>query len=144
MEIEGVDVKHVVTSFLWFDDRILLLRRSEAVGSFAGHWAGVSGYIEEEEEATHRARTEIAEETGFMDVKLMSEGKVVLARGRESNTVWAVHPFIFEVRGGDVTLDWEHVEYRWIRPEELGNYTTVPKLREAMESALAGLRERSS
>jgi predicted aconitase with swiveling domain/ADP-ribose pyrophosphatase YjhB (NUDIX family) len=140
VEIEGVELRHVVTSFLRFGDRILLLRRSEDVGSFPGHWAGVSGYIEGHEEAEERARMEIEEETGFRDVRLLAAGEVVMARGREGNTVWAVHPFIFEVPGNEVTLDWEHVEYRWVRPEEMGQYMTVPKLQEALDSAMKALR----
>jgi predicted aconitase with swiveling domain/8-oxo-dGTP pyrophosphatase MutT (NUDIX family) len=139
VEIEGVDVKHVVTSFLKFGDRILLLRRSQEVGSFPGHWAGVSGYIEGDEDAEERARLEIEEETGFRDVRLLGAGDVVLARGREGDTVWAVHPFVFQAPTRKVVLDWEHVECRWIRPEEVDQYTTVPKLKEALNSALEAL-----
>ncbi|MCJ7769713.1 MAG: hypothetical protein MUO92_04485 [Dehalococcoidales bacterium] len=37
--------KHVVTCFLGCDGRILILRRSQAVGIFKGKWAGISGYV---------------------------------------------------------------------------------------------------
>jgi len=42
-----MEEKHVVTSFLEYDNKILILRRSQAVGTYQGKWAGVSGYIEE-------------------------------------------------------------------------------------------------
>ncbi|ELK44964.1 translation initiation factor aIF-2B subunit alpha, partial [Haloferax sp. BAB-2207] len=37
---------HVVTVFLRHDGRVLLTRRSDAVGTYQGRWAGVSGYVE--------------------------------------------------------------------------------------------------
>ncbi len=142
VEVIGVDIKRVVTAFLMFDNKVLILKRSDKVGSFPGHWAGVSGYIEGDEGAIDRARLEIAEETGLREPKLTGGGEVVLARGREGNIVWAVHPFLFTVNRGDVVLDWEHTEYRWISPRELTRFITVPKLKEALESALAGVMKR--
>ncbi|GAI08379.1 unnamed protein product, partial [marine sediment metagenome] len=42
---------------------ILLLRRSERVGSYRGRWAGVSGYIEKTPD--EQAMVEIEEETSL-------------------------------------------------------------------------------
>ena len=42
----GLPEKHVVTCFLECQGSILLLKRSQQVGSFKGRWAGVSGYVE--------------------------------------------------------------------------------------------------
>jgi hypothetical protein len=30
-------------------------------------------------------------------------------------------------------LDWEHDQYKWIRPAEIENYDTVPRLKEALD-----------
>lgn len=38
--------RNVVTCFLESEGEILILRRSERVGSYQGRWASVSGYIE--------------------------------------------------------------------------------------------------
>ena len=71
--------KRVVTCFLESEGEILILRRSERVGSYQGRWAGVSGYIETT--ADEQAITEIAEETGLAeaDVELvtMSEPLII-------------------------------------------------------------------
>ena len=53
----------VVTCFLTHRGRILLLKRSDRVGSYRGRWAGVSGYMETEPDA--QALVEIFEETGL-------------------------------------------------------------------------------
>lgn len=143
VEIVGVEPRHVVTSFLTHGGKVLILKRSNEVGSFPGRWAGVSGYVEGFEDPVERARSEVLEETGITSHRLADEGEVVLARGREGNVVWAVHPFLFHVDETEVTLDWENVEHRWILHEDLRDYETVPKLREALESALRGTRTSS-
>ncbi|MFQ5986306.1 MAG: aconitase X swivel domain-containing protein [Thermoplasmata archaeon] len=136
VELENVRRRDVVTSFLRRNDRLLLLQRSAEVGSFQGYWAGVSGYLEGDEVPEERARAEILEETGVRQADLQGKGQVVLARGREPDTVWAVHPFLFDVATEKVTLDWEHDAFEWVAPEALGTYRTVPKLHAVLRSAL--------
>jgi nicotinamide-nucleotide amidase len=66
--------EQVVTSFLESNNRILILRRSNKVGTYQGRWGGISGYIEKN--ADQQALTEIKEETGLADndVKLITRG----------------------------------------------------------------------
>ena len=135
--IEGVEEVGVVTSFLERDDgRILLLERSSKVGSFQGHWAGVSGFLEA---ATplEQAFQEILEETGLTanEVELRAEGAPVLAR--DGSRVFVVHPFRFLARTTDVRLDWEHTRAEWVEPSEIGRRPTVPKLDRVWESVTA-------
>jgi 8-oxo-dGTP diphosphatase len=130
VELPGVERVDVVTSFLEREDgAVLLLRRSDRVGSFRGRWAGVSGFLESIPPLA-QALTEIREETGIVlaPEALRRSGAPVLAR--DGRRVFAVHPFRFGVRTPEVRLDWEHTEYRWIRPEEIGAYLTVPRLEE--------------
>ena len=55
----------IITAFIEYRGKILLLRRSQKVKTMKGKWAGVSGYIEKSEEPVTRAVTEIEEETGL-------------------------------------------------------------------------------
>lgn len=128
-------LKHVVTSFLRSDLGILLLRRSPKVGTYQGRWAGVSGYLEPSENPLQRAETEIEEELGLnsSNVSLVRPGEELRALDEEKETVWIVHPFLFETRVPNPRLDWEHSEYKWISPDELQSHATVPKLMEAFE-----------
>ncbi len=132
--LEGVQEVPVVTSFLQRGDgRLLLLRRSERVGSFPRRWAAVSGYLESAP-PLEQAFREIEEETGLVreDLTLVVEGPPVLAR--EANRIYLVHPFRFEVRRDQVRLDWEHTECEWVEASELGRRPTVPKLDRAWEA----------
>jgi len=130
-----LNYKEVVTSFLTIDQRILLLRRSQKVGTHRGQWSAVSGYLEGNEQPVTRAMTEIREEVGLSDdqINLLREGEVLRAFDEGTETVWVIHPFLFEAKSSTVQLDWENSEYRWIEPNQLASHETVPKLREAFD-----------
>jgi translation initiation factor 2B subunit (eIF-2B alpha/beta/delta family)/8-oxo-dGTP pyrophosphatase MutT (NUDIX family) len=124
-----------VTSFLTADKRILLLRRSDKVGSYRGKWSAVSGYLEGREEPLARAVTEIREELGLSSeqIRLVRMGGTVRAFDENTDTVWVIHPYLFEAKSKAIELDWENIDYRWVSPEELASYETVPKLKEALD-----------
>jgi len=109
------------------------LRRSEQVGSYQGKWAGVSGYVEKT--ADEQALVEIEEETGLSpeDIELIKRGKPLPIKDEKLGVKWVVHPYLFHIKDrSEIKIDWEHTEVRWIKPEEIGNYETVPMLRETL------------
>lgn len=124
----------VVTCFLTRQGKILVLRRSERVGSYPGLWAGVSGFVEGEEDPWARAWLEIQEETGIEAgrLELLKRGEPLIVEDPGLTRQWIVHPFLFRVlEGVSVRLDWEHQALQWIDPEDLGSLETVPDLDEA-------------
>jgi len=127
----------VVTCFLLRrsgGDEILLLRRSQQVGTYRGRWAGVSGYVEETDPLAQAYR-EIEEETGLAreNVQLLRTGEPLEVTDAEAGRRWIVHPFLFEVREpAGIRTDWEHIETCWIRPKDIFRYETVPQLAEAL------------
>jgi ribose 1,5-bisphosphate isomerase len=135
-----LEYKHVVTSFLVAEAKILLLKRSQKVGTHQGKWSAVSGYLEGQEDPLKRAQIEIHEELGLNpeDIELKRAGSVLRAYDEETNTVWIIHPFLFDTKSRLVTLDWENTEYRWILPDELRSFDTVPKLEEAYDRVRCG------
>ncbi len=131
-----MDERHVVTCFLERDGKIMILRRSERVGTYRGKWAGVSGYIEPGSTPQQQAWTEIREEAGLDrdDVELVQEGETLEVVDSELSRKWIVHPFRFEVlEPGKIRIDWEHTEAKWIAPEDIGRHHTVPRLLEAWQ-----------
>jgi 8-oxo-dGTP diphosphatase len=129
--------KRVVTCFLESGGEILILRRSGEVGSYRGSWAGVSGYIEST--ADEQALTEIEEETGLArgEVELLKRGKPLAVEDEGLGIRWVVHPYLFRIKDRDkIRIDWEHKEARWIKPEDIEHYQTVPRLREALGRVL--------
>jgi predicted aconitase with swiveling domain len=134
LELPDVSESSAVTSFLQNKGRVLILKRSDRVGTQKGKWAGVSGYLEGDERPEDRAKQEILEETGIENPILLRKGEPILARG--DDTVWEIHPFLYEVPTRDVTIDWEHVDYTWISPEEISEYGRVSRLKRVLDSVL--------
>ena len=121
----------IVTSFLRNSEKILLLKRSEKVKSMKNLWAGISGIIEDNEKPIKRAKIEILEEVGIeeSDIILMKEGnKILIESPQYANHQWEVYPFLFSCSNKEIKLNWENSDSRWIKINELNNFTTVPSL----------------
>ena len=124
----------VVTVFLTHSDKVLVLKRSSKVGTYRGHWAGVSGHLESKD-PLKQAYTEMAEEVGLskQDVTLVKAGNPLEIVDDAQNRAWRVHPFLFAVHEPDkIRLDWENIAMRWILPAEIAGLQTVPALRETL------------
>ena len=133
---------HVVSCFLLRTDmdrpRILIVRRSQRVGSYNARWAGISGFLETGVTPDEQAYTEIREETGLQgeQIRMLKRGKVIEYQDASIGRHWYIHPFLFEVLIPDaIALDWEATGMRWIVPSEIQAFETVPKLDEAYKSA---------
>jgi ribose 1,5-bisphosphate isomerase len=124
----------VVTAFLWDGQAVLLARRSEAVSTFPGHWAGISGYLEGDD-AAQWALVEIAEECGLArcDVTLRAAGEPLVA-GDPPRT-FLVHPFLFSICDRNfVRPDWEAERFEWVPVEAMlgqAKQPAVPRLYDA-------------
>jgi 8-oxo-dGTP diphosphatase len=132
------EFQDVVTVFLTHGSKILVLKRSREVGTYKGHWAGVSGYLESED-PLKQAYTEMAEEVGLskQDLTLVKAGNPLEIVDDAQNRAWRVHPFLFSVHEPDkIRLDWENIEMRWILPEEIDQLKTVPALKEALDRVI--------
>jgi len=127
-----MEEREVVTSFLRKSGKILILRRSDMVGTYRGRWAGFSGYLEKGDHPFGRALKEIEEEVGLgiNDLQLIKKGEPLRVPDKKNNVLWIVHPFLFESKTDTIRIDWEHREYMWIDPSTLATYETVPMLRE--------------
>jgi len=128
IDLPGVVEKHVVTDIIRNKGRILLLRRSSRVGSYRGLWAGVSGYVEHGEHDEEAAWREMEEEIGGCKARLVRS--IAPQRFRDSDTVWCVHPFLFEVPARTIKIDWEHQSFEWVAPKDVSRYPTVPGLQQ--------------
>lgn len=122
--------KHVVTCFLENTGKILIVQRSKKVGTYRGSWSGISGYLDTQDDIK-QAYAEIREETGLNsgDIELVNHGAHLDLIDEALSTRWIVHPFLFHVLTPEkIELDWENLQLKWIYPNELNNYLTVPGL----------------
>ena len=130
---------HTVTCFLESDGEVLILLRSQQVRTFKGIWGGVSGLIENGMTSDTQALQEIQEETGLErdDIQLLkkSEAQIILDPNRNLKKI--VYPYLFQVVDrSKVKINWEHTVFKWIKPEEIDNYPTMPELKETLQRVL--------
>jgi translation initiation factor 2B subunit (eIF-2B alpha/beta/delta family) len=121
---------HVVTCFLRHRTHVLIGRRSDAVGTYAGRWAGISGYVEGDPvDAETDARRELREETGVESATLVRAGDSLDVR--DGDRTWTVHPFLFEVATRDIDPNEEIAAHEWVSPPAIRERETVPGLWDA-------------
>ena len=121
----------IVTSFLSNEEKFLILKRSDSVKSMRGLWGGVSGIIEGNEDPLQRAKIEIFEEAGISEkqIELVKTAKEMQVKSQQyANHEWAIFPFLFSTKEQKIKLNWENSDYRWIIPNEISKYQTVPSL----------------
>lgn len=114
-------------------EEILILRRSQQVGTYRGRWAGVTGFVEAPPD--EQAYTELREETRLErgDVTLLRRGEPFTFTDAALDREWTVHPYLFLVADpAKIQTDWENVETKWIHPADLDQYETVPRLDESL------------
>ncbi|MBI0584131.1 MAG: DUF126 domain-containing protein [Methanomassiliicoccus sp.] len=133
VELPEVREVHVVSCVVQHGEELLLLKRSEKVGTFQGYWAAVSGYVEEGESSSEAACKELREETG-MELPIAREGVPLTVR--DGDNIWHIHPYLFLAGDRQVIIDWEHTEHCWVRPEEMKGFQTVPGLVEIVRDLL--------
>jgi hypothetical protein len=50
---------------------------------------------------------------------------------------WKIFTFLFKTEKKDkVHIDWEHTNYRWVYPSDIGGFDTVPHYRDVVSSLL--------
>lgn len=99
----------------------------------------MAGYLDELKSPREKVLEEIKEELGIGQNNILSIvfGKPHQFTNDEVNKTWIVHPFLVELKQKpNIKLEWEHTDYRWIKPGELKNFDIVPKLDESLNRVL--------
>ena len=127
---------NIVTSFIKYQEKILLLKRSNKVKTMRNVWSGVSGIIENDDESPlSRAKIEIFEEIGLAEKNielLKSNPQTKIDSPQYKNHTWNIFPFMFKVETPEIKLNWENSEFVWIDPNDIIDYKTVPALKQIL------------
>ncbi len=118
-----IKLSMVVTSVLKNQNEVLVLRRSMKTKTMQEKWAGVSGYLEKNEDLLSRALTEIFEETRINKDELILRKIFNQLNVQIHNELMIIiQPFCFISNTRKVVLDWEHSDYCWIQSEGNGQF----------------------
>lgn len=127
----------VVNVLLKFDSEILLLRRSDKVGSHKGLWNVLSGYFDEFKPVRDIARKELKEELGIENGYSLLVEEPYEFRNPKIKRTWLVFPVTARLfRKPEIKLNWENSEFAWIKFEDIGKFDTVPNLDKILKTAL--------
>ena len=101
-------------------------------------WSGGSGIIEKSDTTPlARAKIEIFEETGIgeREIELLKSIKQMkIEAAQYINHEWIIFPFLFSTKNQEIKLNWENSDFKWIEPNEIKNYETVPELEKILFS----------
>jgi len=129
----------VITVFVKYHEKILLLKRSNKVSTYRGLWNTVAGYLDEPKPVIDKIFEELREEIGIEEdnIKTYKIQEPFSFEDHSINRIWIIHPAVVELNKKPyIKLDWEHDEYQWIDPEDINNFNTVPNLKESLKRGL--------
>lgn len=131
------DMAVTVTIFLIHGNEILLLKRSEKVRGGKGKWFTVTGFFDEFKPPSEKAIEEIEEETGIKEDQIEEVKLGKIYRLQKPNKLFFIYPLLAELRNKpEVNLDWEHTDYRWIKPHDIEKFDTLSETKHILARVL--------
>lgn len=129
----------VIMCFIQFDDEILLLKRSNKVANYQGKWNGVGGFLDEVKPIEEKVIEEITEELAInpANIARIKLGRLHKLTDPSISKTWLIQPVLVTTKSKpNIKLDWEHTDYKWVKPQEIKNYDIVPGLDKSLNLAL--------
>lgn len=102
-----------------FNNKVLLLKRSDEMKLSSGQWEFVSGMFDTRETGETLILREVKEEAG-LEGKIEKTGEVFIYP--EENIRWVVVPYLVRVTDIKVSISSEHVKYRWVYKKDIKKF----------------------
>ncbi len=120
-------IKILVKAIVYYNDRILILRRSKDE-SLEGTWDFPGGKLNFLEEKIKSVKREIREETGLTlgGIKEIASTELIIKKKKKH---YLITFFKIEARTNKIKLSKEHDSYLWIKPKEIFNYKLNPLIK---------------
>ncbi|MDE1857333.1 MAG: NUDIX domain-containing protein [Candidatus Micrarchaeota archaeon] len=138
IEFKDSGLATIVNVVVMRKGRILLMKRSNRVGTYRGKWHSVAGYLDEPVPVRQKMLEELREEIGIgpRHVESLRLGKPYSFYDRELGKRWITCLGRADIKTDRITPDWESVDYRWVYPGQLKGFDLVPKFGYAVRKAM--------
>lgn len=133
----------VLICFVTHKNEILILKRSDEVGFYGGKWNVISGYLDELKPVQKKALEEIQEELRIEknEISSIKVGKPWRFEDPNLQKAWIVFPILAKLkRKPEINLNWENIDFKWIKTHELKKFDTVPHLNEDLIRTILKLK----
>ena len=134
------DIAPVLTVFVTYKEKFLLLKRSTNVCTYQKKWNTVAGYLDNPNQTLFKKiLEELNEELGITKdhISSYSFGQKYTFTDKTNNKTWIVHPTLVTLsKKPQIILNNEHTEYTWISADEINEFDTVPNLKKSMKRAV--------
>lgn len=130
MERDPKDTNETVVIVVVKDKKVLIVQRSKTDYWMPLHWSLPGGHIMVGETPYHAAKRELEEETG---IKAKMISYVGLKKTYNDNKLYL---YVCDDYDGDVKLNFEHSDHKWISIDDIDHYKTTPKLKQFIADAL--------
>jgi 8-oxo-dGTP diphosphatase len=121
-----------------YDEKILLLKRSDKIGAYKGKWDSIWWFIDEEKPADQKISEEIHEELWITpdEIQSIHKGRIHVMMDKEMGRARINYPVLVTLQHEPkIQLDRENSEYQWITPDEIIKFDTVPELEKSYQYA---------
>ncbi len=142
IDYHGSPENFVFNIWIAYDDKVLLLKRSNKVGAYKGKRDCIWWFIDEEKPANQKIREEIYEELSITadDIQSIHKGKIHIMTDKDTGRSWINYPVIVTLKNEPkIQLDFENTEYQWIHASDITKFDTVPDLEKSYQYAMVGL-----
>ena len=122
------EIAPVLVCFVKYQDKFLLMKRSDKVLAYKNLWSSLAGFIDDEKSIEDKIIEEIIEELGLEkeNIVRIAKGEIYTYKDAKIGRDWVRYLYVAEISTPNIKLDWEHTDYKWISPEEIKNYETTP------------------
>jgi len=129
------EVYMAAKALIFIDKKFLIIKRGSNEDVYAEEWDIPGGKVKFGENPIESLKREVKEEAGIqIDVKKPIDIWTFFKNKGKTQVIGVT--FLCNFISGDVALGKEHIDFRWISPNEIGNY----KIHEGIKATLNKLK----
>lgn len=125
----------VINCVLKYQNKLLVLKRSEESNFYPGYWNRVSGFFDDRRSLSEKVADELKEELGISKnkIKRIRLGEIFDQEEPKYKKTWIVHPVLVEVKTDKIKLDWEAKNYKWVTLQGAKKLKLLPGFAEVLK-----------